>query len=122
MSPKLAKLYQTWNKKLKASGFEDVEEPQSPREMLKRWHGHYFRTRMTPLEFDAKQTYYYLAEHFLTSHEFKTAREKKIWALHAEGRDARDIAKQVRRGKTTVQVTINRLKEIMLHGSASKVK
>jgi len=90
--------------------------------MLKRWHGHYFRTRMTPLEFEARQSYYYQAEHFLTYHDFADAREKKIWQLHAAGRDARDIAKQVRRGKTFVQLVINKVKEIMLNGSPDKTK
>lgn len=89
----LKALQKLWYEKLKSEGFDDIEDGP----YLKEWDSFYFQTRHEPQSFSLKHEYYYLAEHFLTSFEFKSEIEKEIWRLHSEGLGFRDISKAIKR-------------------------
>jgi hypothetical protein len=81
-----------WYKKLKNSGFEDIERDEYT---LKKDLGkNVFRrsNNMVNGSWKDKQEYYYQAEHFLTNFIFTTELEKAIWKYHSEGLSYRDIA------------------------------
>lgn len=104
-----------WYKKLQSSGFEEAEDINSPRELLKDWHSMYFQKRYTPDTFSAKQEYYRLACLFLFSHKFQNDLEKKIWYMHAEGLPIRKIKSKLKRTKISkVRTIITALSKIML--------
>ncbi len=80
-----------WDKKLADSGFEDIETANGD---LKRhtaygsrglgYHGQ--------IGWDAKVSYYTMAEHFLNDYRFDTNMDKVIWEYHANGISVREIA------------------------------
>lgn len=85
---KLEKLKDKWNKKLAASGFEDIENPDGtlknstdPRTMA-------YALR----EKDARETYYGTAQEFLNRGTFTTLQEYAIWKAHCDGVSFRKIA------------------------------
>lgn len=92
-------LVQEWDRKLAESGFKEIEDRDSPREMLKSWHSTMFIHRYDQERFTARQKYFELATHFLHRHRFDSTLEQQIWFLHAEGRSLREIAAET--GKTS---------------------
>lgn len=88
-------LQREWDEKLKKAGFEDIEDRNSPREMLKAWHSTMFVHRFDEGKFTARQRYYEMATHFLQSHRFESEVEREVWRLHADGESLRKIASQV---------------------------
>lgn len=114
MNENFKKLQAKWYKKLKASGFEDIEDVSSPNELLKTWDSQYFLQRYDPGRFKAKERYFELARQFLQDHVFETTREKDIWAEHAEGRSTREIARRRRIPAGRIRKIIKPLEELML--------
>lgn len=109
-------LKKIWYKKLKDSGFQDIEDINSPRELLKTWHSNYFMRKYTPDEFEAKASYYRRCSHFLYDYSFDSDRERLVWELHSEGLSFRDIAKRLwryRLNKDSVNKMVSKLIEIM---------
>lgn len=121
MSSEFKKLQAKWYKKLKASGFEDIEEQDSPQEMLKQWHSLYFLSRYEVSEFQAKQRYFELASQFLHTHVFETSYEKAIWRDYSKGLSARAIARHLEVRSEKINRVIKRLERIML-GQPNKTK
>lgn len=91
-----------WDKKLKESGFEDIEDRNSPREMLKSWHSWTFIHHYNAETFAARQQYYELASHFLNGHKFESATEREVWRLHSEGDSLRKIANEISKQGTAM--------------------
>lgn len=83
------KLQDEWDKKLYDSGFRDIETRD---DRLKTWSTKLFSYHQSDA-WEAKRSYYQMAENFLGDYKFDTEREKTIWAYHAEGISCRDIAK-----------------------------
>lgn len=102
-----------WQKKLSAEGFDDIEDRDSPREMLKAWHGTVFKNNLTPDQFLARQEYYTQARSFLEHYKFKSPLDKRIWRLHSEGLSYRNIALVVHLSGDKTLKHINRLKGFM---------
>ena len=102
-------LIDKWYDKLEAAGFEDIEERHSPREMLKRKHNHDFK-KIEPDMYEAKRFYFQEAADMLNWHKFRNARERKIWALHAEGLSVREVATKIKLAKSEVHRIILRLR------------
>jgi hypothetical protein len=122
------KLQEIWNKKLKDSGFKDIESPSF------QFHGHMFTpiiknvltpardgkkqySRLTPASKTAREQYYRLAGHFLYEYEGFTPTTKKIWELHAQGETVRDIADKLSpKGpkRSSVFYIIKKLSKIMI--------
>lgn len=112
-----------WDKKLKASGFEDIEDRNSDKEFLKSWHSDYFRCRYTTDEFEAKREYYEMACRFLHEVFFDSDtllffgvrdEEREIWELHSKGNSIRDIAALLGVKKCRVEKILSRLVDLML--------
>ena len=112
------KLQQKWYQKLARSGFEDIEDTNSERELLHTWDSLYFLSRYEVDQFHAKERYYQLANQFLEEHEFDTSWAKGIWACHCDGMSGREIIRvrgiRKRKSKDKVFSTIRMLEEIML--------
>jgi hypothetical protein len=117
----LKKLIAEWDKKLKESGFEDLEdrktgflkkcggdelwEPNSFNNFNSAWSEHEKTLSAIKLSgkgystFVWKQSqaeYYRLASIMCHDGVFKTDKEKDIWVLHAEGLSYRQIAKELK--------------------------
>ncbi len=118
----LKKLQNKWYDKLEKSGFEDIEERHSPKEFLKRWAGQWFKRRTHVHNFEAKQEYFYQCGHFLTTHDFDTETERKVWQMHSEGLSLREIARSMRwKSHHKVRLVINKLKQEMADGYAATI-
>jgi hypothetical protein len=82
-------LNRSWKKKLKASGFKDIEISED--ELVR----HSFH--LTQAYVSGTYDYYLAAQEFLLQHKFKTELDRKIWEWHCEGRSCRYIASKLRR-------------------------
>lgn len=88
---KFLALQAKWDKKLKDSGFEDIEQRDGN---LKRWS--LDKTVFQRERDSAKEEYYRLAGHFLYDHEFESEKDRKVWELHAEGNSLNTIIHKLR--------------------------
>lgn len=111
----LERLKEIWYKKLKDTGFDDIElsEQYSNRRSTSRSNDW-----IDPLLRQATEDYYTMAYHFLHSYEFESEIEKVIWEYHAEGLSIRNIVKilkdvKVETNRIKVWKTVNRLTTIM---------
>lgn len=104
------KLQHKWDKKLKESGFEDIEDRNSKMEFLKQWHGGYFQRNWDGSRYE----YFLKASAFLNSYLFQSEIEKSIWEGHADGKTIREIAKELSHQKDAVHKVIKKLRAIML--------
>lgn len=123
------KLQKEWAKKLKKSGFKDIEQDEF---YLKRWSADFGRNRnledkdtsVKPTKqeeqilFKSKQDYYYYATHFLNEYEFKSMRDKTVWMYHSEGITYEKIVTLLKKVKInislgTVHNIVIRLAEVM---------
>jgi hypothetical protein len=111
---KFQQLQAKWYEKLAKTGFEDVEEANSPKELLKCWHSTWFRTRGTPEQFAEKQQYYATAREILANHRFDSAKEKRIWALHSEGYSRIETSRRMKVSARIVMWVLYRLKAELL--------
>lgn len=117
-SPEFKKLRSTWYEKLKQEGFKDAEHTanHSENSELKQWDSCYFQLRHEPEIFMLRQEYYLYAFQFLNAHSFQNPTRKRIWALYAEGKGARDITKQMKADKQqhTEEGSINKDKVALI--------
>lgn len=113
------KLKDLWYKKLKDTGFEDAESDENN---LKVWSASLFGSKKALVQnggWEAKYTYYRLAELFLNNYKFENNTDKIIWMYHCEGISVRGIVRilnALRKKKTykeKVWGTIHRLEELM---------
>ncbi len=82
------KLMEQWKKKLKDSGFEDIELDE---QRLKEYHSSRFVSMGE--EFREKQRYYQLASQLLHTYPFQTRISKTVWRMHAGGESVPTIVK-----------------------------
>ena len=90
-------LHKAWMRKLKDSGFKDIEDLRSNEERLKTWDSYYFPLRANEIE--TSREYYETAEHLLVTHEFDSEIERMVWALHCEGKSVREIEDEITASK-----------------------
>lgn len=123
LDPEFKKLQKEWNKKLKASGFEDIENISPEHQSIRTPHSHYFFSRYTPEQIEETLNYYSECMHFYWHYtEFKSKREKEMWFLYSQGMTRRKIADDMKsRGfkvcHNLVQYYVGRLKKIMHNGN-----
>lgn len=122
-SKEFKKLQKVWARKLKQSGFDDIEQDE---DTLKNWASTYFRGKHHGFYFSeslifhsAKEEYYRLATHFLNDHEFENPINRVIWQMHSEGKSIRDIVKhlsklRIKIARNKVHYTCQNLAKIML--------
>lgn len=118
----LKELVKVWYQKLKESGFKDAERilKDYPEPVLNYWDSTYFSTSgaINPRTFHEKQEYYYQANQFLNTYQFKSQTDHHIWRLHSEGMGLRTISKElaklnIKLNKDTVAKTVKRLQAKM---------
>lgn len=111
----LATQQKTWYKKLKDSGFKDIEYAGGG---IKASYSRAYGDKNTVVR-EAREEYYYMAYHFLHSHAFKSELEKVIWEYHTNGLSVREIAKVLTKakikkmGKDSVWYVVRRLDSVM---------
>lgn len=111
----LKKLTDKWYRKLKKSGFDDIEDTSRDDRPLKKWHGYEVRLKHgADVTTTAMQRYYELARHFFNDHVFETSKEKEMWRMHSEGDSGATIAKRFKTSCSTAKRTIQRLAKLML--------
>lgn len=113
------KLQAKWYRKLGKNGFKDIENTESPQEMLHEWASRFFHNSFNQTKFTARREYYYRAEQFLYSHSFESALDLYIWESHASGKSLREIAEEIKKrkikmNKDTINKIIHVLRKIML--------
>ena len=94
-SKKFKALQSQWYKKLKKSGFEDIENSKGDLKKYESatWNRNTKHTTEERVESrKAKADYYRIAGQFLHDYLFETALDKKIWTLHSIGKSYRVIA------------------------------
>lgn len=109
-----------WYKKLKDTGFVDIEQPNDPDEMLKSWDSYRFHRSMKGQQFASTQEFYYQAVQWLEVYKFKSARHKKIWTKYANGDTLREIAKIHKRSHAVIYGIIDKIRRDMLHGNTNQ--
>ncbi len=117
--PSLKSLQKTWYKKLKDSGFKDIEYKAGIVEYtngLER--GAPNLANMHPTQYQIIEHYYSMARSFLIDHEFSNEVEKTIWEYYSEGLSVRDISttlnkSKIHKPKSTVFDIVKRLEKIM---------
>lgn len=115
------KLNARWQKKLKNSGFDDIEKEITLKGeggnkkvyTLKTWSFSLFRGRFDTTAYEAKNSYYRMAVHFLHSHIFRNALEKTIWKKHSEGMSYDKIDNFIQSKKGKARRTIEPLAVLM---------
>lgn len=81
------KLKAVWYTKLEADGFNDIEQDENN---LKEWSTKFTRKKSLDT-WQAKESYYSMAENFLNTYAFENELEKVIWEYHANGISIRNI-------------------------------
>lgn len=81
-------LLDKWYKKLKNSGFDDIENEDG---RLRTGANNNIENIQTVDSFENRQEYYRLVGHFLHEHQFKSAFDRIVWQLHGEGKSTREI-------------------------------
>jgi len=114
----LNKLQAKWYKKLKATGFDELEYKDgsikscAPPSARKTHRAFIFQ--------QSTQEYYYMATHFLNDYKFESTKERNIWEYHANGLSVRSISRIFNKlkftegyGKSTIFNIIKRLEADM---------
>ncbi len=107
-SKEFKKLQAKWYKKLKNSGFEDIEDTKG---YLKEWSSKYLKKSNGGVKAKAKEEYYRLTGQFLYDHKFESPLEKRIWRMHAEGMSGESITAILKAKK--VNIYHNKVKRII---------
>jgi len=106
-----------WYKKLKKSGFEDIEYESGELKFSSTISNK--RRQERAAIWQDRADYYTLAGWFLNDYKFTVELEKIIWEYHSNGMSAREITETLRKAKikktnrTTVWATIKSLQQLM---------
>lgn len=104
-SKEFKELQKEWYKKLKDSGFRDVEKNE--RELIAP-------SEIAPETFEETVAYYRMARRFLEDHDFVSPFNAAVWFLHCEGLSAREIAREFRRSNSTISTLVSLYESKML--------
>lgn len=110
-----------WYAKLKANGFQDIEDTSKPDRPLKEWHSSKFTTERSRVRQLQRENYNRMIDNFINSraineicslivqHGNSTIRPrevKKILEFHRDGFTERKIAEELKVGKKCVHLTL----------------
>src|SRR5271166_6561839 len=104
------KLKAKWNKKLKDSGFEDIEnidgtlKPEVDYRSMDSTRGDILH--------DGRQEYYSVAQEYLNRGKFATLQDYTIWKLHSEGMSYRDIGNELKLTFYKVRSAIKKIQKL----------
>lgn len=124
-------LQDEWRKKLKDSGFHDIEDPTTGKLLgdqacpkpihSKLDKGSGYVTRIQ--RYNLLEPYYRLARLFLNHHPFQSPLEKTIWRLHAEESMGKlRISRQLKIGESQVRRIMQDLKKKLLNFNPDDIK
>lgn len=108
-----AELRAHWYRRLRESGFRDIEACDPERNRLA------YAIALGPAVRQANAEYYALAAEYLATAEFPTALEQAIWELHADGQTVREIARVVGCTRMYVQRRVARHRREALSGKGT---
>lgn len=122
------KLQREWDAKLKASGFEDIEQRHdgnlktwaSARVFKEKRNGEYYENKA--VYYQSVEEYYRLAGQFLHTYKFDSDKERLIWEKHADGMSMNEITAYMKKRRfkvyrCLVQNVIQKLAKEMKEGS-----
>lgn len=96
LNPKEFKtLEKYWYKLLEYSGWQDCEDTNNDSRPLKSWHSLKYQAQ-DPVRVEALKIYYEKAQDLLNTYPFHNLTHRKIWELHCEGIDEREIAYRIK--------------------------
>jgi hypothetical protein len=99
-----------WARRLKASGFKDIETRDGGLATAVRTDAKSVLSR----EGDEVSEYHRRAAAFLHEHKFRSAEERRIWALNVEGASYRRMAAATGRSDKYCWTVVDRLERLML--------
>lgn len=111
----LQALQDQWYKKLKESGFTDIEHKDGSINRAFSRSDNWKDESLRQLTID----YYCMCTHFLNENKFKDEVERVIWEYHTEGLSIRDTVKllsqtlNIKRTRVQVWTTVNTLQKLM---------
>lgn len=97
-----------WYAKLKASGFEDIENEKGH---IKK-ESSFFTKKDVVVQFEPTQVYFYNATQFLNDHKFDNEYDKIVWEHHSNGLSSRKIATAIK--ATGLKSNYDRVQKIIL--------
>ena len=103
------KLLAKWNKKLRESGFVDVERPDG---LFVDYHREALLKKRPNVVVQATREYYDIAAAFTYEHTWQSVLDRRIWELHVQGLSALKIGKLVRRCASVVKLRLRRLQAL----------
>jgi|GEM_PF-5044513 len=101
------KLKREWDKKLKESGFKDIESDTSKTPRLKK----------NTSDFENKRAFEVFYEFSLKKSNFKKPVHRAYFKLYCEGLTYKAIAESLKRDKTTIFEVVKRYKKLALKGT-----
>ena len=114
-TPEFKKLNAQFRRKLRATGFVDLEDPESPDDPLPRKGKPYNRNFKVGNEL---QTYYDSCLSYFERGTFESQRHLGICRMHANGDSLREIASRLSISKTAVDYQIQKVKKRMYDGQS----
>jgi len=96
-SEEFRELRKLWMKKLKDSGFKDIERHHSEYRLVQEYDD--IRLRKHFRSMDSVDYYYSEAMEFLEFHSFKDETDREIWEGHVQGMTARETLRMITRRK-----------------------
>jgi hypothetical protein len=97
-----------WDKKLKNTGFEDVENEDGSLKASTHPKAISFALR----DKEEREAYYGIATQLLHTYTFVDEIEKRIWEMHCEGIAVRHIMKELDMGHHKIELVIDRMQRI----------
>lgn len=103
----LNKLYEVWERKLKDSGFVDIEKTVNGERVLAQFSNNAYR-QVPAVSRETKEQYYRIIYHKAQETQFKSFFDKVVMRLYAEGFSLSDIARLLSIHRQTVRFTVRR--------------
>lgn len=105
-----------WYAKLSNAGFKDIEKDERRLKKPAKEINTIYASKIIPSTLE----YYSMAGKFFYDFKFKSALDKKIWKMHAEGLSIREIEARIPKKRNAIHQIVKRLakqmKEIFLVG------
>lgn len=98
MQNKLKRLKIIWDRKLKRSGFKDLEDAKGN---LKEFVSSRYKHKEF-ITYFAQERYYQLADQLLNDYDFSSSEDKMMWRLHCEGKTINTIATKISKSESYV--------------------
>lgn len=113
-TPEFRRLRGQFYRKLKASGFRDIENEQGYLTDHQTQYDFEQRIQFRPGLFEENRDYFIWAEHMVNLALFESAQDRKIWILHAQGVSSHEIAGKVKCSQTWASRKIRTIRKYLI--------